>query len=168
MVFHIWGSPFRVCPRKDGETPLESDAVKGGRHPGPVMHPVRKQVGEALLLREVKALELCNSRPLFPDVWPLRDISQHEGPRDEADGDGAGPRGAHDRVAGLGQGAQPAAAAHARGRAQGRRRLLRPQRRREGGTVPRRWLCPFWFWHVGWIGWGCPGAESLRDQNAGA
>lgn len=60
MVFRIWGSPFspllRVCPRKDGKTPLESEAVKGGRHPALVMHPVQERRGEAPLLREVKRM----------------------------------------------------------------------------------------------------------------
>lgn len=46
MVFHIWGFLFfpllRTSPRTDGETLLERDTVKGGRHLTQGLNPVRK------------------------------------------------------------------------------------------------------------------------------
>lgn len=42
---------LRASPRKDGETLLESDTVKGGRHPTQGLNPVRKG-GEKLHFQE--------------------------------------------------------------------------------------------------------------------
>jgi len=56
FIFGVSLSPLlRACPRRDGETLLESDRVKGGRHPTQGMNPVRK-AGEKLHFREVNSV----------------------------------------------------------------------------------------------------------------
>lgn len=77
--------------------------MTGGRHPA---HPTQglnlvRKGGEKSHFQERKtawqtALELCNSPSLFSNVWSLRDIPQHEGPRHKANGYGPRPCGSHD------------------------------------------------------------------------
>lgn len=93
-------------------------------------------------------------------VWLHRDLEKHEGPCDKAYSHGARAGGPHDWVAGLGEGPNNSATTQPRGCAQGYRCLLWPQRWREGGSFPSRYLYPkalkwhvlFLFWMVrGWL-----------------